>query len=90
MKFCPKCNSVMKAKGNRMVCIRCGYEEEEVGRIQFKERISHDKDRTIVADGKVINGRVAISLCPRCGSTRAILLKKRLYKCMVCNLIYTI
>lgn len=61
MKFCPKCNSVMKAKGNKMVCIRCGYEEEGVERIQFKERISHDKDRTIVADGKVINGRVAIS-----------------------------
>ncbi|MEM0363643.1 MAG: DNA-directed RNA polymerase subunit M [Sulfolobaceae archaeon] len=92
MRFCPKCGSVMRIKGNGMVCNKCGYREDGIEKVVFKEKINHDKDKMIVADGEPIEGRIAVSLCPRCGSTRAILLnkKKRVYRCMVCNLVYTI
>ncbi|WP_338602264.1 DNA-directed RNA polymerase subunit M [Sulfolobus tengchongensis] len=92
MRFCPKCGSLMRVKGSKMVCLKCGYTDSEVERVVLKESISHHNDKTIVADGEIIEGRVAVALCPRCGSTRAILLnkKKKLYKCFTCNLIYTI
>ncbi|QGA54134.1 DNA-directed RNA polymerase subunit M [Sulfolobus sp. E5-1-F] len=92
MRFCPKCGSLMKVKGNKMVCSRCKYSDHDVEKVILKENISHENDKTIIADGETLEGRVAISLCPRCGSVRAILLnkRKRLYRCMACNFVYNI
>ncbi|MCY0882487.1 MAG: DNA-directed RNA polymerase subunit M [Acidianus infernus] len=87
MKFCPKCGSYMKPKGNSMVCPKCGYKEEGVEKITFTEKKSHDRDVTIVADGRRIKGGIALNLCPRCGNAVVIKIGKK-YKCRACGYIF--
>lgn len=75
-------------KSDKMICPRCGYSDNKIEKIVYNSKLNHDKDKTIVADGKTLQGRVALSICPKCGSARAFRLKKRLFKCVTCGYIY--
>lgn len=88
MRFCPKCGSAMITKNDKMVCMRCGYSDNKIEKIVYNSKIKHDKDKTIIADGKTLEGRLALSLCPKCGSARALRLKRGLFKCIICGNIY--
>jgi DNA-directed RNA polymerase subunit M len=88
MRFCPKCGSTLMIKSDKMICPRCGYSDNKIEKIVYNSKLNHDKDKTIVADGKTLQGRVTLSICPKCGSARAFRLKKRLFKCVTCGYIY--
>ncbi|AWR96955.1 DNA-directed RNA polymerase subunit M [Acidianus sulfidivorans JP7] len=88
MKFCPKCGSYMKPKGNFLVCSKCGYKEEGTEKIVLTEKKNHDREVTIVAEGNRVHGSVALNLCPRCGN--AVVTKiGRKYKCRSCGYIFS-
>lgn len=77
----------MIPKGELSICSKCGYKQKGSEKIVYTEKKNHERDVTIVADGKPIRGSITLNLCPRCGNTVAIKIGRK-YKCRACGYIF--
>ena len=73
MKFCPICGTMMKKKGNKWICMNCGYEEELEGEVEEKPVVktkSKAREAVVVDTGEKMLPKTTIK-CPRCGNMEA-------------------
>ncbi|BCU67190.1 transcription factor S [Sulfolobales archaeon HS-7] len=104
MKFCPKCNSMLlprKVNGvSKLVCSKCGYEEESAEKTTLKTTVKHTvHDKTLVIEEETASAqRIKGVVCPNCKNDEAYFWMlqtrsadepaTRFYRCVKCNKVW--
>ena len=81
VKFCPKCDKILKKKGTSIICLGCGYSEaseddnsKKSGKAKEKLLEKIVKNKTlIVGDQPEVSGIMPTTkvTCQKCGHTEA-------------------
>ena len=71
--FCKKCGSLALPKNGKLICRKCGYEEELSEGINLKrvEKSGEKKKEVTVIEDKVITKPVTRAECGKCGNSEA-------------------
>ncbi|RLG55421.1 MAG: transcription factor S [Candidatus Hydrothermarchaeota archaeon] len=70
--FCKKCGSLMLPKNGKLVCTKCGEEEEILNKTEFKLKEKGKKKKEILIVDEKINTLPTIRVeCPKCKNMEA-------------------
>ena len=70
--FCDKCGSLMLPKNKKLVCTRCGAEEEIENEEEYRiVRKEEKKEKMLVVDQEVRTLPTTRAECSRCGNMEA-------------------
>ncbi|MEM0352974.1 MAG: transcription factor S [Archaeoglobaceae archaeon] len=71
MEFCPKCKSLMRYSGDKLVCRKCGY-EKEAGNEKVVIKSEMNKEEIPVIEGERVQTLPTTkAICPACGNNEA-------------------
>lgn len=71
MEFCPKCKSLMRYSGEKLVCRKCGY-EKVAGNERIIIRSEVNREEIPVIEGEEVRTLPTTkAICPACGNNEA-------------------